>query len=57
LEHLAEFGNLSIDTELLLFKALEGGIKDFGGEFVGRHKNQYGSYISCAASSGVLGWK
>src|ERR1035437_167711 len=29
--------------------------EDFGGEFVGRHKNQYGWCISCAASSGVLG--
>src|ERR1035437_7350936 len=56
-EHLAEFGNLSIDTELLLFKALDAGVDDFGGEFVRGHKNQYGSYISCAASSGVLGRK
>ena len=42
MEHLAEFGNLSIDSELLLFKTYDGSIEDFGGEFVGRHKNQYG---------------
>jgi hypothetical protein len=57
MEHLTEFGNLSIDTELLLFKSFDGGGDDFGGEFVSGHKNQYGSHISCAASSGVLGWK
>src|ERR1035438_1307821 len=38
-EHGAEFSYLGIDTELLLFKALDGGIDDFGGEFVGGHKN------------------
>ena len=37
MEHLAEFGNLSIDTELLLFKTLDGGVDNFGGEFVGGH--------------------
>ena len=31
MEHLAEFGNLTIDTELLLFKAFDGGVDDFGG--------------------------
>src|ERR1035437_1699661 len=36
-QHFAEFGNLSVDTELLLFKALDGGSDDFGGKFVGGH--------------------
>jgi hypothetical protein len=30
-QHLAEFGNLSVDMELLLFKALDGGGEDFRG--------------------------
>ena len=57
MEHLAEFGNLSVYPPLLFLESENGSIEDFGGEFVGRHKNQYGSHISCAASSGVLGWK
>src|ERR1019366_7347479 len=56
MEHGAEFGDLGIDAELLLFKTYDGGGDDFGCEFVRGHKNQYGSHISCAASSGVLGW-
>ena len=34
---MAEFGNLSVDTELLLFKTYDGGIEYFGGEFVSGH--------------------
>ena len=34
-QHLAEFGNLSVDTKLLLFKTFDGGVDDFGCEFVG----------------------
>jgi hypothetical protein len=42
-EHGPEFGYLSIDTELLLFKTYDGGGDDFGCEFVGGH-------VSCGAS-------
>ena len=43
-QHLAEFGNLSIDTELLLFKTLDGGVDDFGCEFVGGHIRSRASF-------------
>jgi hypothetical protein len=33
-EHGAEFGDLGVDTELLLFKTYDGSVDDFGGEFV-----------------------
>jgi hypothetical protein len=39
MEHGPEFSNLSVDTELLLFKTFDGGVDDFGCEFVLGHKN------------------
>src|SRR5450759_570265 len=36
-QHLAEFGNLGVDTELLLFNCFDGGGDDFGSECVGRY--------------------
>jgi hypothetical protein len=37
---------LTIDTELLLFKAFDGGVDDFGGEFVRGHVSRGASVLS-----------
>jgi len=39
MEHGAEFGNLSVYPPLLFLESKNGGVDDFGGEFVGGHKN------------------
>jgi hypothetical protein len=46
-EHGPEFSNLSVDTELLLFKAFDGGDEDLGSEFVCRHVNSTISLTLC----------
>jgi hypothetical protein len=38
-EHGPEFSNLRVDTELLLFKTSDGGVDDFGSEFVRGHQD------------------
>jgi hypothetical protein len=38
-QHGSEFGNFSVDLELLLFKTKYGGLDDFGSQFVRGHIN------------------
>jgi hypothetical protein len=42
-EHGPEFGNLSVDAQLLLFKTFDGGSQDFRSKLLCRHVNQSNS--------------